>query len=99
MRGRSTTVLIRYVKSWTERKHGGFYLTQFLSGYGHQQLYRHKMERGLPPDCLCCSGVVNDAEHTFFKCKRLITKKASLMAEIDVIASRNNIDGSMPGTV
>ena len=52
------------------------------------------MRKALSPDCLYCSDIDDNAEHTFFNCDRWATRRASLVADIRMIAP-DNIVGAM----
>lgn len=54
--GRWTWRLIRYVKSWSNRKHGlvDFHLTQMLTGHDCFRQYLNRMVKLEDPSCIDC---------------------------------------------
>jgi len=72
-KGRWTHKLIPSIEPWLSRKHGqvDFYLTQALSGHGcfrsFLKRFGHDTEDGCPE---CGSGIVEDAQHVLFECRR-----------------------------
>lgn len=82
--GRWTAKLIPNIKEWIERKHGevNYYLTQLLSGHGYFQKYLHKMGKTSSPMCIYEADCLDDAEHTFFTCKRWDSERQSLVTQL-----------------
>jgi len=66
-------MLFPSIEPWLSRKHGqvDFYLTQALSGHGcfrsFLKRFGHDTEDGCPE---CGSGIVEDAQHVLFECRR-----------------------------
>lgn len=82
--GRWTARLIPNIKTWTDRHHGDtdFYLTQLLTGHGSFNSYLHKLGLHHTSMCKYCPGKTDDAEHTFFECKRWGNYRANAEATI-----------------
>jgi len=79
---RWTHQLIPSIEPWLNRKHGqvDFYLTQALSGHGcfrsFLKRFGHDTEDGCPE---CGSGIVEDAQHVLFECRRFGYDRSILM--------------------
>lgn len=86
-KGRWTARMITNLNLWVNRKHGeiDFYMTQFLSGHGYYKAYLKKMGITDSPECLYCTEVEDDAEHTFFDCQRWRTQRERLMSQVGEI--------------
>lgn len=72
-RGRWTARLIPNIKEWVNRRFGevDYFLTQMLSGHGYYRKYLYRMKKCNTPYCLYeTEDVIDDAEHTFFRCSR-----------------------------
>uniref|UniRef100_T1HTB1 Reverse transcriptase zinc-binding domain-containing protein n=1 Tax=Rhodnius prolixus TaxID=13249 RepID=T1HTB1_RHOPR len=71
-RGRWTAVLLPDVRSWVGRGFGevDYYLTQLLSGHGYFREFLRKIGKRSVGNCPHCSGIRDDAHHTFFECER-----------------------------
>lgn len=93
--GRWTAKLIPNIEKWISRKHGevNYYLTQILSGHGYFRKYLHKMRKCSTPFCMYEEKeVVDDAEHTFFFCKRWSDNREELELQIGTVTTDNLID-------
>ncbi|XP_070851519.1 uncharacterized protein [Drosophila suzukii] len=72
-KGRWTHQLIPSIEPWVKGKHAqvDFYLTQALSGHGcfrsFLKRFGNNTEHGCPE---CGSGIVEDAQHILFECRR-----------------------------
>ena len=79
-RGRWTRRVIDQISPWIGRKHGeiNYYLTQFLSGHGYFRSYLYRMGKVSSADCIYCPGMQDDAEHTFFNCRKWLMQRAPL---------------------
>ncbi|XP_070854063.1 uncharacterized protein [Drosophila suzukii] len=81
-KGRWTHKLIPSIEPWLSRRHGqvDFYLTQALSGHGcfrsFLKRFGHDTEDGCPE---CGSGIVEDAQHILFECRRFGYDRQILM--------------------
>lgn len=77
-KGRWTAKLIPNLEGWLRRQFGevNYYLTQMLSGHGYFRKYLHNVNKCGTPFCLYeIDDVIDDAEHTFFKCSRWHDKR------------------------
>nr|XP_041632157.1 uncharacterized protein LOC121502527 [Drosophila kikkawai] len=69
------------IARWVERTHGqvNFYLSQVLSGHGcfrqYVKRFGHETEHWCPE---CGSGIVQDAEHVLFECRRFCFERQEL---------------------
>lgn len=92
--GRWTARLIPHIKPWINRTHGevSYHLTQFLTGHGHFRKYLHRMDKVDTPECHYCSDKLDDAEHTFFKCKRWTQLRRNLTQKVGNITPETIID-------
>ncbi|GBO99932.1 Putative 115 kDa protein in type-1 retrotransposable element R1DM [Eumeta japonica] len=68
------------VDIWLNRNYGevNYYLTQMLSEHGCFRAYLHRFKRNDSPECPCCSGKPEDAEHVFFVCPRFNLQRDEL---------------------
>lgn len=75
----------------TESNHEelGFYLRQLLCSHGYFRSYLNKMGKALSADCLYFSGTEGNAEPSFFNCNILATRRASMVADMGMIAPDN----------
>ena len=79
------------------RKFGevNYYVTQILSGHEYFRKYLHRMGKTAFPYCLYEEGkVIEDAEHTAFKCARW-ESYPSVLTAINVTIMAANIVGVM----
>lgn len=83
-RGRWSFSLIGDLRGWTEREHGevDFYLTQLLTGHGCFGSYLSRMGKIPSPECQYGDSDMDDALHTFFKCRRWEAERGELEAVI-----------------
>uniref|UniRef100_T1HEA2 Uncharacterized protein n=1 Tax=Rhodnius prolixus TaxID=13249 RepID=T1HEA2_RHOPR len=67
-----TAVLLPDVRSWVGRGFGevDYYLTQLLSGHGYFREFLRKMGKRSEGNFPHCTGMRDDAHHTFLKCER-----------------------------
>lgn len=77
--------MIRDVKAWTMRSHGGvnFHLTQMLTGHGCFGEYLHRFKRKDDPKCVDCSAPKDDAEQAIFRYDRQRNQRRELEERID----------------
>lgn len=68
--GRWTHRLIKDLRLWVRRSHGGlsFHLTQMLSGHGCFSAYLVKIGKETSQTCRHCGAGDDDAAHTIFDC-------------------------------
>ncbi|KAH8316569.1 hypothetical protein KR067_010713, partial [Drosophila pandora] len=89
-KGRWTHRLIPDVGLWIGRKHGevDFYMTQALSGHGcfrsYLKRFGHEREDGCPS---CGRGVMEDAYHVLFDCRRFDEDRSNLEESLEEIFS------------
>lgn len=93
--GRWTAKLIPNANKWVNRPNGevNYYLTQMLSGHGYFRKYLHKMGKCSTPYCLYeTENCIDDAEHTFFLCKRWSTNREEVESLLGEITTANLVD-------
>lgn len=98
-RGRWTARLIPRVEPWVSRDHGevDFYLTQFLSAHGYFRAYLYRAGKIRNAECKYCDNSLDDAEHTFFHCRRWAQERIRLEEGIGQF-SPDNVVGLMLGS-
>ena len=96
-RDRWTARLIPLVDHWLLRKEGevDFYLTQFLTWHGLFRTYLFKIGKVAQPHCGHCDWPLNDAQHTFFHCKKWSPIRETLESDLGVIFTTDKIVGLM----
>lgn len=93
--GRWTERLIPNIEKWINRRTGdvNYYLTQMLSGHGYFRKYLYKMNKCSTPYCLYEEEeVIDDAEHTFFRCSRWTEYRHDVERIVGLITVENIID-------
>lgn len=93
LKGRWTVELIPDLVSWVRRKHGdmNYFLTQFFTGHGVFMFYLHKMKRWHSPKCLYCEDMIDNAQHTFFDCRRWNEYREQIDRKLGVRITPENI--------
>ncbi|XP_073811858.1 uncharacterized protein [Musca autumnalis] len=89
--GKWTHKLVANVRSWYSKNHGevNYYVTQMSTGHGYFRKNLHRMGKCSTPYCIYEEEVVDDAQHTFFKCNRWREQRQLLETEIGNVASGN----------
>jgi len=81
-KGRWKHQLIPSIEPWVNRKHGqvDFYLTHVLSGHGCFRSFLKRFGHDTEDVCPeCGSGIIEDAQHVLFECRRFGCDHQTLM--------------------
>ena len=63
----------------TAQRSGVLYdLTQLISGHGYFKYFLFKIDKASTADCMYCPSAKDDAEHTFYVCKKWADQKRAL---------------------
>lgn len=78
-RGKWTSKVLPNVTRWVERNHGDvdYYVTQLLTGHGYFRKYLFRIGKTDAPSCIYEDADIDDANHTFFHCKKWHLQRAA----------------------